>query len=158
MKAEKDKVIIIGGTRKIKDNITKKCDECGKKTTISGDNIKRAEQKDVKILCPDCGTKTIKIKGDEKIVYLPSEADMDKFLDKYVGEHVIKKFIVKTVYCKKCNTEFGHELVNGAMMINKTKVGFKDPEFSKELADIKVVVKREQDAEEPPPTSTQMVA
>lgn len=129
-----EKIIIGGGEKGFGKQV--KCNDCGKLAMISGENIGRANK--AKVLCPVCGLKILKKIGKKDNVMFPPRAEIKKILEMLIKNKTHKKnflqqFISRTLYCKSCGEEFGHETVAGAMMLNTTKVGYKSPKHSEEL-------------------------
>lgn len=134
MEKEKDRIIIIGGgSQKILgDEIITKCTKCGKKTTLTKENKKRYKQKGIEVYCNDCGRKILANANEPRIVSLPTQANVDKRFEQILIKKFISDFIKKTIYCKKCKTELGHETLHG-ILLNKKAVGEKTPDKSIEL-------------------------
>ena len=140
---DKNRIIIIGGgTKKILDNeILVNCGKCGKKTTLTKDNIKRHKQKGVEVYCNDCGRKELLHTNEPKTVSMPSQARVDKRFEQIMLKKFISEFIQKTLFCKKCKTELGHDTLQG-LLLNKSKVGYKDPDKSVELKDLGIKIQK----------------
>ena len=161
---DKNRIIIIGGgSKKILGNeIIVKCGKCGKKTTLTQDNIKRHKQKGVEVYCNECGRKILENANEPRVVSLPSQASVDKRHEDIMLKKFISEFIKKTLYCKKCKTEIGHDTLRG-LLLNQSKVGYKNPDKSVELKDLGLQIKKvkgipKKDLDEMPDETGRMVS
>jgi len=142
MDEEKERIIIIGGgsTKELGNEILVKCKKCGQKTTLTKDNIKRHKQKGVEVYCNPCGRKILENTNEPKTVTLPSQASVDKRFEQIMLKKFINEFVKKTLYCKTCKAELGHDTLQG-LLLNKSKVGHKNPNKSIELKDLGIKIK-----------------
>lgn len=146
-KKKKDEIILIGGVSEkvLEDDMLVDCSKCGEKTTPSGENKKRFAKKGVKVVCHKCGKKLLD-GADPKIINVPTPDVIAARLEKVLLEKLTKSFIKQTIYCKKCNTELGHELINGTTMLNKANIILKSPPQTPDMKifGIKVVPKEKE--------------
>lgn len=143
MAKEKERTIIIGGgsTKILGNELLVKCKKCGKKTTLTKENIKRHKQKGVEVYCNPCGRKILENTNEPKIVRLPSQSAIDRRFEEILLKKFISEFIKKTIYCKKCKSELGHDTLQG-LLLNTRKVGYKDPSKSVELKDLGIKIQK----------------